>query len=140
MSLLLKLKFFSISTYIIREVFYSIGEFSSPLAFSAICLYIILLSFNTKELFGLSNSIFLEYDPSTNGCYVITGKLSNVFVIDLDNMDEPICKMIYEEGLKCCNYIVKTRKGYHLYFNMIVISQIHKLTKNSNLILDQMMV
>jgi len=55
-----------------------------------------------------------EYDKSKNGLCIITGKKSNVTVIDYDNKEsfEEDVKLYPEIG----NYVVRTRKGYHCYF------------------------
>ena len=52
----------------------------------------------------------INRDP--NGCAINT-ELSNISVIDVDIPDECIILNIL---LKECNFIVKTRKGYHFYF------------------------
>lgn len=51
-----------------------------------------------------------------NGYYVITGKESNIIVLDLDDMNNEHCKELH----KLCGlygaFTVNTRKGHHFYF------------------------
>jgi P4 family phage/plasmid primase-like protien len=48
--------------------------------------------------------------------YVVTGKISDVVVMDLDDMENDHIKKMKEYADESCNLIVKTRKGYHYYF------------------------
>jgi len=71
----------------------------------------------------LKKSLFYGHDwhqPSINnkmnGYYVITGKESNIVVLDLDNMDNEHCQHFKTICDSVCSMIVKTRKGYHYYF------------------------
>ena len=55
-------------------------------------------------------------DPFYNGLYILTGKKSNIIVLDLDDMNKDENKKLYTEAIKNCNMIVRTKKGFHLYF------------------------
>lgn len=57
------------------------------------------------------------YDASYNGIYIKTGQISNCFVIDIDDMTKREARFIYDNCYEKCNLIVKTKKGYHFYFN-----------------------
>ena len=50
-------------------------------------------------------------DIKPNGISIITKELSTIDVDDVDKCE------ILEQLLKDCSFIVKTRKGYHFYFN-----------------------
>jgi len=56
------------------------------------------------------------YDPSCNGIYTKTGKISNCFVIDIDDLDNPESKIIMDMCKCICALICKTKRGYHYYF------------------------
>jgi len=58
------------------------------------------------------------YNPEKkyNGLYILTGKKSDIIVLDLDDMNKEENKKLYGEAITNCNMIVKTRKGFHLYF------------------------
>lgn len=55
-------------------------------------------------------------DSFYNGLYILTGKKSDIIVLDLDDMKKDENKKLYGEAIKNCNMVVKTRKGFHLYF------------------------
>lgn len=57
-----------------------------------------------------------NYNEKFNGVYIKTGKISNCFIIDIDDITKPEAKFIYEKCMSCCNLICKTNKGYHFYF------------------------
>jgi P4 family phage/plasmid primase-like protien len=54
------------------------------------------------------------YDSKYNGIYVLTGSKSNIFVIDID--DEFKCPKLKNLLDDDCNLIVKTKKGFHYYY------------------------
>jgi len=56
------------------------------------------------------------YNEKYNGLYIVTGEDSGIVVVDLDNMEKEENKEIYSEGIKSSNMIIKTRKGYHIYY------------------------
>jgi hypothetical protein len=56
------------------------------------------------------------YNKKINGAYIKTGKESDIFVIDIDNLEKPEAEKIYNMSMKECNLITKTRKGYHFYY------------------------
>ena len=58
----------------------------------------------------------LTFNKTHQAFYVRTGKRNNIVVVDLDNMESEICKNIYEICKKIGTFTVKTRKGYHFYF------------------------
>ena len=71
---------------------------------------------------------------SPNGIAIMTEK-SNITVIDVD---EPENCIILDDLLNDCKFIVKTRKGYHLYFNRCndipIQSLLNIIDVNTNLI------
>lgn len=56
------------------------------------------------------------YDETKNGFYIVTGKKSNISVLDIDRLDNDHALYIKNECDKCCNMIAKTKKGFHYYF------------------------
>lgn len=56
------------------------------------------------------------YDSNKNCLYIITGEISNLIVIDIDDPDNPIAKRISTICDKECSLIASTRKGKHYYF------------------------
>lgn len=56
------------------------------------------------------------YDPSCNGVYVKTGKISNCFVIDIDDFNKEETNIIMEMCNDNCALICKTKRGFHYYF------------------------
>ena len=53
----------------------------------------------------------------THTCfYIVTGKISGVIVVDLDDLENEHEKVMKNLADNCANVIVKTRKGYHYYF------------------------
>jgi len=66
----------------------------------------------TKHYFkAIYNKETKQNDIIPNGISIITKNLS---VIDVDEIDK--CSIL-EQLLKDCGFIIKTRKGYHFYFN-----------------------
>lgn len=56
------------------------------------------------------------YDSSCNGLYILTGPISNCFVIDIDDVFNETSKHIMDLCSSNCNLICKTKKGFHYYF------------------------
>lgn len=80
----------------------------------------------TNDKFDFDNQINRNY-----GCAIRTGKINNITVVDIDNMNtfKEICK-ICPDILKY--YHVKTLKGFHFYFNYVP-----ELKKNGTNIWDK---
>jgi hypothetical protein len=57
-----------------------------------------------------------KYDKTLNGLYILTGKKSNCFVIDIDDITKSEANTIKEMCDKSSNLVTKTKKGYHYYF------------------------
>lgn len=55
-------------------------------------------------------------DKKYNAYWFETGKENNVMMVDLDDLNDARCLKIKELADKCAKAIVKTRKGYHYYF------------------------
>jgi P4 family phage/plasmid primase-like protien len=56
------------------------------------------------------------HDPRLNCMYVLTGEISNCFVIDIDDETLPIANKISNMSKKTCNLISETRRGKHFFF------------------------
>lgn len=56
------------------------------------------------------------YEEKCNSTYVLTGQLSNCFVIDIDDINKIQSKTIFDFSINSCNLICKTNKGYHFYY------------------------
>lgn len=54
--------------------------------------------------------------PKYNTVFVITGKISNCFVVDIDDSSIDEAAILMNLCEETCNLICKTRKGYHYYF------------------------
>ena len=67
-----------------------------------------------KYITGWKKQTESFYDTKYNGLYILTGKISNIFVIDID--DELKCSKLKELCDLSCNLICKTKKGYHYYY------------------------
>lgn len=55
-------------------------------------------------------------DEKHNGFYIITGKKSNISVIDIDTLDNFAARELKIKCDECCNMIATTKKGYHYFF------------------------
>lgn len=55
-------------------------------------------------------------DKKYNGLFIKTGIDSDLVVLDLDDMDHQSNIILYGKAINNCNMVVKTKKGYHLYF------------------------
>lgn len=51
-----------------------------------------------------------------NCYYFCTGEINKIIVLDLDDMEDEYCQKMREYAEACCEFIVKTRKGFHYYF------------------------
>lgn len=67
-----------------------------------------------KFINGTSWNKNVKYDKSLNGHFIVPNE--DYTVIDIDDPNTEQNKHIIEEFMPDCNYIVKTRKGYHLYY------------------------
>lgn len=54
-------------------------------------------------------------NDKTNCCYIYL-KPSNILVIDIDDMENHVCKKVHRIMKHITKYCIKTRKGYHYYF------------------------
>ena len=62
-----------------------------------------------------------------------TGLLSNIFVIDIDDLNNEIAKKLNDMCINYCKWNVSTRKGYHYYFKYDErLSAYEKQSKASN--------
>ena len=55
------------------------------------------------------------YNSKLNGLAILTGKKSNITVIDIDG-ETPESIKLKDLMDKSCNYIIKTNKGFHYYY------------------------
>lgn len=69
---------------------------------------------NCKMPTGWSSLTSSMFNSKDNALAIITGERSNIFVIDYDDKDKFIHDS--EKYPELLNYYVKTRKGYHSYF------------------------
>lgn len=78
---------------------------------------------------GWSKFNSIQYDDSKNGICILTGKTSNLFVVDYDS------KQLFKDDIKLypelLNYYVKTKNGYHSYFRWNEITQ-NELTSSTD--------
>ena len=80
------------------------------------CGIVYNLTSEKKELNFFGKGWKSEYDSNMNGIFIPLGENSDINVLDLDNLENPICKKLKILADECCNLKVKTRKGYHYYF------------------------
>lgn len=57
-----------------------------------------------------------QYDATKNGLFIQTGIISDMFVIDIDDMTIKEAKQLYDLCIDHCKMTIKTRKGYHFYY------------------------
>ena len=75
--------------------------------------------FKKKLIFrkeGWKNQKQSFYTPKWNGIYILTGPISNCFVIDIDNLQKPEAAKLKELCQSDCNLIVQSKKGPHFYY------------------------
>jgi hypothetical protein len=56
-----------------------------------------------------------HFKPREDPCWIIYTHLSKLVVIDID-ADSDEARRVFEMALPVCKMVVKTKKGYHLYF------------------------
>lgn len=71
-----------------------------------------------RKVLNFSNGWESAYDKTLNGCFIRTGELYNVGVLDLDDMNHATCKLLKALAESCSNLAIKTRRGYHYYFSL----------------------
>ena len=63
-----------------------------------------------------------------------TGKISNIFVIDIDDLKNETAKKLNDICFEYCKWKVSTRKGYHYYFKYDQrLNNYEKQSKASNI-------
>lgn len=69
-----------------------------------------------KKIPKIPNGWDCLFNQLNNCVYLKTGEVSDLVVLDLDNLKSPVCQKLKSLAEQCCNFSVRTSKGYHYYF------------------------